>query len=272
MSVLENVSKITVPSIQFTNTDAAFNTVISNSNGFNQEQKEILNKVEDIIFKNRNHLANIHLNKSEIISRDPADEIVKLFQEHPPVYLYMILQKCKQKADYPTEENTTITTPIGPLLFNKYVQTITSSTLLKATFSENSTRKSWYKSRNDLKTALLDTLPEDTPTEDRDCIEINLNELMNNANRDTDTTKENNYLFSLEHEYSRSDWDCFSTLYSSSATAKKATVKTGICNQNSHYEWVGDMTIGSLRAELSVAARAEPIIKVFATQLLHNLI
>lgn len=73
-----------MPSIQFTNTDAAFNTVISNSNGFNQEQKEILNKVEDIIFKNRNHLAKIHLNKSEISSRDPADEIVKLFQEHPP--------------------------------------------------------------------------------------------------------------------------------------------------------------------------------------------
>ncbi len=39
MSVIENVSKITVTSIQFTNTDAAFNTVISNSNGFNQEQK-----------------------------------------------------------------------------------------------------------------------------------------------------------------------------------------------------------------------------------------
>ncbi len=44
--------------------------------------------MEDIIFKNRNHLANIHLNKSEISSRDPADEIVKLFQEHPRVSIH----------------------------------------------------------------------------------------------------------------------------------------------------------------------------------------
>ena len=30
----------------------------------------------------------IHLNKSEISSRDPADEIVKLFQEHPRVSIH----------------------------------------------------------------------------------------------------------------------------------------------------------------------------------------